>query len=66
MNRNPKTTETPAAITSIEDASAARWLASALEPARARGATEPTDEAIERIRARVFGERPRRAGTLAA
>ena len=60
------TTETPAAITNIQDASTARWLARALESARARVLAEPSDEAIERIRGRIFGERPRKTRTLAA
>jgi hypothetical protein len=59
------TTETPT-IAHIQDASTARWLARALEPARARVLAEPTDEAIERIRGRIFGERPRKTRTLAA
>ena len=60
------TTKTPAPVTSIQDATTARWLARALEPARARVLAEPTDEAIERIRGRIFGERPRKTRTLAA
>ena len=60
------TTEAPAPISSIQDASTARWLARALEPARARVLAAPTDDALERIRARIFGERPRKARTLAA
>jgi hypothetical protein len=59
------TTESPA-VTSIEDAAAARWLMRALAPVRNRVLAEPSDEALERIRARVFGERPRKARTLAA
>jgi hypothetical protein len=66
LKGNAMTTETPAAITSIEDASTARWVARALEPARARVATEPTGEALERIRARVFSEQPRKTRRLAA
>lgn len=57
---------TPAAITNIEDASTARWLAKTLAPARNRVQAEPSEEAIERIRARVFGAAPRKARTLAA
>jgi hypothetical protein len=60
------TTEAAAAITSIEDASTARWLARALAPARNRVQAEPSDEAIQRIRARVFGEAPKKERTLAA
>jgi hypothetical protein len=59
------TTETAAAITSIEDASTARWLTQTLAPARDRVQAEPSDEALERIRARVFGEAPKKARTLA-
>jgi hypothetical protein len=64
------TTEAPAEatanITSIEDAATVRWLARVLAPARNRLAGEPSDEALERVRARVFGEQPRKARTLAA
>jgi hypothetical protein len=60
------TTETAAPITSIQDASTARWLARALEPARTRVLAAPSQAAIERIRARVFGEPLRKARTLAA
>ena len=49
-------TKEPATITSIESASAARWLRVALAPARARAKQEPTATAVDRIRARVFGE----------
>ena len=59
------TTET-ANVSSIQDASAARWLARALEPTRARVLAVPSDEVLERIRARVIGERPRKTRTLAA
>jgi hypothetical protein len=61
------TTETPtAAVSHIQDASTARWLARALEPARARVLAEPGEEAIERIRARIFGDRSHKTRTLAA
>lgn len=64
------TTETPAAISSIQDAVTARWLTRALEPVRARVLAEPSDETIERIRGRIFGERAstggRKTRTLAA
>ncbi len=60
------TNETPAAVTSIEDAAIARWLARTLAPARARVQAEPSDEALDRIRARVFGQAPRKVRTLAA
>jgi hypothetical protein len=60
------TTEAPAAITSIEDAATVRWLARVLGPARSRVAAEPTDEALERMRLRIFGDAPRKARTLAA
>jgi len=46
----------PATIHSIETASAARWLANALAPARARAKQAPTEDAIDRIRTRVLGE----------
>jgi hypothetical protein len=55
-------TETAANVTTIEDATAARWLAKTLAPARADVAAGPSAEAVDRIRARVFGEAaPRRA-----
>jgi hypothetical protein len=60
------TTDTPSAIVKIEDASTARLVARALAPARARVLAEPTDAAIERIRARIFGEQRRKTRTLAA
>ncbi len=48
-------------ISEIDDAAAARWLRLKLEPARRTVAKAPTAEAIDRIRARVFGEAaPRR------
>ena len=49
-------TATTATVHSIEAASTARWLANALAPARARAKQAPTENAIDRIRARVFGE----------
>jgi hypothetical protein len=60
------TTEAPATITNFEDAATVRWLVRVLAPARNRVASGPTDEALERIRARIFGEAPRKARTLAA
>jgi hypothetical protein len=56
------------AVTPIEDAVAVRWLVRTLEPARARVAAGPSPEAVERIRASVFGDTlPRRkARRLAA
>lgn len=58
------TTKTAAAkVTDIEDAVTAKWLARALEPARARASVRPDAEAVERMRARVFGDAlPRKAG----
>jgi hypothetical protein len=51
------TTKTESAtITSIETATTARWLTRTLAPARARTKDAPTAEAVDRIRARVFGE----------
>jgi hypothetical protein len=50
------TTRTAARITDIEDAANVRWLAKKLEPARAQVQATPTDEAVDRIRARVFGD----------
>jgi hypothetical protein len=54
--------------TDFRVASTARWLSEALLPMRERVAAEPSDEAVERIRARVFGETHtrKRARRLAA
>jgi hypothetical protein len=60
------TAKTPAAITNIEDAATVRWLAGVLAPVRNRVTTEPSEQAIERMRARIFGEAPRKSRTLAA
>ena len=49
------TTEALENITTIEDASNARWLAAKLVLARVRAKEAPSEEALERIRARVFG-----------
>ena len=46
----------PAAISSIHTASTARWLATVLATARAEAKAAPPPGAVERIRARVFGE----------
>lgn len=54
--------ESASNVTTIEDATTARWLSKALAPARAEAASGPSAEAVDRIRARVFGEAaPRRA-----
>jgi hypothetical protein len=66
MKATTMTDETPTAITNIEDAATARWLARTLAPTRALVQAGPSDEALGRIRARVFGEAPRKARTLAA
>ncbi len=50
------TTKTHDNVSAIEDGSNSRWLAATLLPARARVHAVPTEEAVERIRARVFGE----------
>jgi hypothetical protein len=50
------TQDKPATVHSIEAASNARWLSARLAPARARLKEAPTAEAVDRIRARVFGE----------
>ena len=48
-------------ISDYDDAAAARWLRLKLAPARQSVAKSPTAEAIDRIRARVFGDAvPRR------
>ncbi len=53
-------TKNTAAITNIEDAAAARWLTRTLKPARVHILGTPTDEAIARMRLRIFGEVPAR------
>lgn len=50
------TTRDTAKIDSIEDAKTARWLSQTLEPARARAKAAPAEDAIDRIRDRVFGD----------
>ena len=54
------TTTAPTQINSVEDAETSAWLAQTLEPARARLREAPTADAIDRIRARLFGEPERR------
>ena len=49
------TTKTPAIITNIEDATTSKWLSQTLANARDRLQQCPTDEAVDRIRMRVFG-----------
>jgi hypothetical protein len=49
------TTKAPENLTNIDEATTARWLATALEHARADVKTVPTAEAVDRIRARVLG-----------
>ena len=46
----------PENVTTFEDASNSRWLAVKLAAARASVKAAPTEDAVERIRARVFGE----------
>jgi hypothetical protein len=43
-------------ITDIEDAANARWLVGKLTPARVRCQDVPTLEAVDRMRATIFGE----------
>lgn len=48
-------------ISDFDDAAASRWLRLKLESARRTVAKAPTAEAVDRIRARVFGDAvPRR------
>lgn len=47
------TTTAPENVTTFEDAANSRWLAERLAPARDRIQAAPTDDAIERIRARL-------------
>ncbi|MEX2246235.1 MAG: hypothetical protein WEC75_06070 [Dehalococcoidia bacterium] len=51
-------TEKPAtaAVTDIEDAATEKWLARTLAQARAHIKTTPSQEAVDRVRARVLGE----------
>jgi hypothetical protein len=49
-------------ITDFDDAATVRWLRARLEPARVRTAATPAAEAVDRIRARVFGEATPRRG----
>lgn len=56
MRVTDMTTRGTANIDSIEDAKTARWLSQTLAPARAGIKAAPTDDAIARIRARVFGD----------
>jgi hypothetical protein len=51
------TTKTPANVTTIAEATTARWLAETLAQARVDVKSVPTAEAVDRIRARVLGER---------
>jgi hypothetical protein len=51
------TTTAPENVTAFEDAANSRWLAERLAPARARVQHQPTDDAVERIRDRIFGDR---------
>ena len=60
---------TDSKITDIEDAATARWLSGALAPAQRQLQTGPSDEAIERIWARVFEDaapRSKPASSIAA
>jgi hypothetical protein len=52
MTEQPKNNN----VTDIEDAATVRWLAKTLEPARQRARKVPSAEAVDRIRAQVFGE----------
>jgi hypothetical protein len=54
------TTTTSPKVTNIEQAATERWLAAALEHARAGLTDVPTADAVDRIRARVLGEQPAR------
>lgn len=53
-------TATESRITDIETAALARWLRRTLSGTRARVGTTPSPEAVDRIRARVFGHEARR------
>jgi hypothetical protein len=56
------TTKTPANLTTIEEASTARWLTKTLANARIETQAVPTAEALDRIRTRVLGvHKPRKA-----
>ena len=49
-------------ISDFDDAATTRWLRLKLEPARRNVAAGPTAEAVDRIRARVFGDATPRRG----
>ncbi|HZP57095.1 MAG TPA: hypothetical protein VFC53_06020 [Dehalococcoidia bacterium] len=49
-----------AEIPTIEDAATTRWLAQTLQGARERSREAPSLEAIDRMRARIFGEGARK------
>lgn len=67
MVNQMKSPKTSATITSVESAAAARRLMQLLAPARARVATQPSAEVVERMRARVIGAAaPKREHILAA
>ncbi len=57
-----------AAITDIEDTATVRWLANTLAPARVEARHEPTEDAVDRMRARIFGvaARPKHRQRIAA
>jgi hypothetical protein len=60
------TARTPSNVSPIEDMAMARLLERTLAPARARIQAEPTQDAVERIRARVLGGTERKSRKLAA
>ncbi len=64
MTMTTKTAENP---TSFEEAAAARWLATTLAQARIDTKNVPSADAVDRIRARVFGPEPaQKARSIAA
>jgi hypothetical protein len=67
MKAHVMTENTPETVSAIEDAATARWLARTLAPARAAVARHPSPQAIDRMRARIFGEEaPRKRSRIAA
>ena len=56
----------PATIHDLASMANARWLAAVLEPARNDARALPDTDTVERMRERIFGERARKARTLAA
>jgi len=66
MKGTTMTNDAPANVTPIEDAAAIRWLTVALEHARREAQTQPSPDAVARMRARIFSETAKKSERLAA